>query len=74
MAQYIDFIEMMPSDRVLSAEFKKMIKKSSANELSSWFMGKGYQVSIEECGVILDNNRHNFYLMDEAIPYLFLSR
>lgn len=73
MAQYIDFIEIMPADRALAREFKKMIKSSSGDELSLWFEIKGYEVSIEECNVIIRNNRNNLYLMEEAIPFLFLT-
>ncbi len=74
MAQYIDFIEIMPADRTLAREFKKMIKSSSADELSLWFEIKGYEVSLEECEVIIHNNKTNLYLMEEAIPFLFLTR
>jgi hypothetical protein len=74
MEHYINFIESMPRDRALSKEFKRMIKYSSAPELSRWFTIKGYQVSVEDCDAILENNRNNFYLMDEAIPYLFLTK
>lgn len=73
MAHYIDFIEVMPADRELAREFRKMIKSSSADELSLWFEIKGYNVSVEECRVIIHNNRANLFLMDEAIPYLFLT-
>ncbi len=73
MAHYIDFIETMPANRALSSEFKKMIRNYSAEELSLWFEIKGYDVSMEECRVIINNNKTNLYLMEEAIPYLFLT-
>jgi len=74
MAQYIDFIEAMPDDRGLSREFKQMIKSSSAEELSLWFEIKGFDVSADECRLIIKNNRNNLFLMEEAIPFLFLTR
>ncbi len=74
MAQYIDFIRAIPADRVLSREFKQMIKSSSAEELSLWFEIKGFDVSAEECRLIIKNNRNNLFLMEEAIPFLFLTR
>ena len=74
MAQYIDFIQAMPADRVLSREFKQMINSSSAEELSLSFAIKGFEVDVDECRLIIKNNRNNFFLMEEAIPFLFLTR
>jgi hypothetical protein len=74
MGSYIDFIETMPTDRAIAREFKKMIRSYSAEELSLWFEIKGYEVSMEECRVIIKNNRTNLFLMEEAIPYLFLNQ
>lgn len=74
MGQYIDFIQVMPADRALAREFKKMIKSSSEDELSLWFEIKGFEVSTEECRVIIKNNKTNLFLMEEAIPFLFLTR
>ncbi len=74
MPHYIDFIKTMPADRALAREFRKMIISCSADELSLWFEIKGYEVSVEECGVIIQNNTPNLFIMEEAIPYLFLTR
>ena len=51
-----------------------MIKSSSAEELSLWFEIKGFDVSADECRLIIKNNRNNLFLMEEAIPFLFLTR
>jgi len=73
MGSYIDFIEALRADRYLAREFKKMIKDHSSEELNLWFEIKGYDVGMDECNIIIRNNKPNFYMMDEAIPYLFLT-
>jgi hypothetical protein len=73
MGSYIDFIEALRADRQLSREFKKMVKDNSSEELNLWFETKGYDVGIEACAIIILNNKPNFYVMEEAIPYLFLT-
>jgi len=70
MAGYIDFVDFLSSDRSLGIEFSRMLKKSSAEELSGWFVGKGFRVGAEECEKILKNGRKlKLHAVAAAWPY-----
>lgn len=55
MQNFVDFVAYASKNHEVGKEFIDSLKKHSAEELHKWFDGKGYEVSIDDCKKLTDN-------------------
>jgi hypothetical protein len=55
MANFIDFVVEVSTNKALGNDFNKMLQKSNPKELANWFKNNGFTVSEDECKKLIEN-------------------
>ena len=64
---FVDFIADTAKDKGMAQDAVGIIKNKSNQDLSDWFKQKGYDVSKDDCQILLDSKDELWEIGDVAV-------